>query len=201
MTIPTTPTSTHQKHQIVADFLNEIDPKIVWDIGANNGAFSRIAVKQGCSTVAFDIDGSAVEANYLNAVEQKETKMLPLVLDVLNPTPAIGWGLRERYSVLERGNPDCIMALALIHHLAISGNVPLGHIAQLLASLSPNLIIEFVPKEDSQVQKLLQSREDIFPYYTAVEFKDAFSNYFNINSIRKIGQSSREIYLMRRKDK
>ncbi len=105
----------------------------------------------------------------------------------------------ERDSLSGRGKPELVFALALIHHLAISNNLPLERIAQYLAKYSPKLIIEFVPKNDSMVQQLLTTREDIFPDYTLENFLEIFKKYFSIIKHEKINGSYRHLYLMERK--
>lgn len=186
-----------QKESLVARFLEQTQPEVVWDLGANTGRFSRLASTQGRFTVAFDIDPAAVERNYLESGKTGDTQMLPLVLDLTNPSPGLGWANRERMALAERGPADLIMALALVHHLAIANNTPLAHIAHYLHGLGPWLIIEFVPKEDSQVQRLLAHREDIFPDYTPVGFEKAFARYFQIDQKQPIQGSQRILYLMR----
>jgi len=170
--------------------------KVVWDMGANTGIFSRIISQKGIQTVSFDIDPACVEKNYLELVQRKEESILPLVLDLTNPSPSIGWDLKERMSVFERGPADTILALALIHHLAISNNVPLGRIAEFFRNNCQSLIIEFVPKSDPQVKRLLQTREDVFPDYTQEHFEEAFNKFFRINQIEKLKNSPRTLYLM-----
>ena len=153
----------NQKKAIVSEFLQEMNPKMVWDIGANVGVFSRLASEFGAKTIAFDVDYSAVEKNYLECRKKEETRILPLLFDATNPSPGIGWQNRERMSFTERGPADTVLALALIHHLAISNNLPFSKIVNFFRDISKSLIIEFVPKSDSQVQRLLANREDIFP--------------------------------------
>ncbi len=186
------------KHEIVRQMLEEIDPapRMVWDLGANTGVFSRIAASKSY-TVSWDIDPAAVEKNYIDARDSGEKRILPLLVDIANSSPAIGWGLNERKSLFDRGPVDAAMALALIHHLAIGNNVPLPDVASVLARVGRNLIIEFVPKSDSQVQRLLTSRPDIFPDYTQAGFEKAFSQYFEIVAQRPVPESERTIYLMR----
>ena len=169
---------------------------MVWDLGANTGMFSDLAAKRGIDTISFDVDPSCVEMNYREAVKQNKKNILPLLLDLTNPSPAIGWDNRERNSLVERGPADTVLALALIHHLAISNNVPLNKIAEFFARIGHNLIIEFVPKSDSMVQRLLTTREDIFPHYTEADFVEEFKQFFNILTSRKIKDSERTIYLM-----
>ena len=173
----------------------------MWDIGANIGVFSRLASNRGIPTISFDLDPVAVEKNYLDCRSKGETHILPLVLDLTNPSPGIGWGNRERMSLEERGPSDAVLALALIHHLAISNNLPFTMIAAFLQTLCKSLIIEFVPKGDSQVQRLLSTREDIFPAYTRQVFEKEFSHYFTIEDSADIRESQRILYLMRRAQK
>jgi len=186
------------KKQIVAELLDKIDPRNVWDLGANIGMFSRIASDKGIQTISFDIDPGAVEKNYLECIRKGETHILPLVLDLTNPSPSIGWENQERMSLLERGPADTVFALALIHHLAISNNLPLNRIADFFSRICKSLIIEFVPKNDSQIQRLLSTREDIFLSYRQQVFEDEFSRYFRIQDSVKIKDSERIIYLMER---
>ncbi|GAG86046.1 unnamed protein product, partial [marine sediment metagenome] len=116
-----------------------------------------------------------------------------------NPSPNIGWENQERMSLFERGPADTVFALALIHHLAISNNLPLNKIANLLSRVCNSLIIEFVPKRDSQVQRLLSTREDIFPDYIEQVFEGEFLKYFTIESSVRIRDSERTLYLMQRR--
>ncbi len=186
------------KKQIVAQFLDKINPKSVWDLGANVGIFSRIASDKEIPTISFDIDPAAVEKNYLECIERNEINILPLLLNLTNPSPGIGWENQERTSLLGRGPTETVFALALIHHLAISNNLPLNKIAHLLSKICNSLIIEFIPKVDSQVQKLLSTREDIFPNYSQENFESEFREYFRIQNSVKIRESERILYLMRR---
>lgn len=188
-----------RKRALVAEYVARVQPKQVWDMGANNGVFSRVASDQNIPTVAFDIDPSAVEKNYIEISRNKEKNLLPLVVDLTNPSPAIGWHNNERMDLVERGPVDLTLALALVHHLSISNNVPLPRLAEYFASISRWLVIEFVPKEDSQVKRLLATREDIFPNYTREGFEQAFNTEFIIQDAREIEGSKRVLYLMERR--
>lgn len=191
--------SFQQKSKLVSRLLDQVDPHLVWDLGANDGTFSRLASQQGAFTVAMDIDPAAVEQNYLACERQKEDHLLPLLVDLTNPSPAIGWANQERQSLFQRSLPDCVMALALIHHLAISNNLPLPVLAKFFADISNWLIIEFVPKEDTQVQRLLASRPDIFPDYHKAGFEDAFGQLFMLRSSEQVPGTSRWLYLFQKK--
>lgn len=185
------------KKSIINLYLDKISPKYLWDFGANNGLFTRLAGSRGISSVAFDIDPIACEKNYNMIKKNGEKNLLPLLFDLTNPSPAIGWANKERTDVSERQKPDVIMGLAIIHHIAISNNVPLLKIAEYFSSLSDYLILEFVPKEDSQVKKLLASRDDIFPDYNVDGFEKYFSQYYKIIEKHNVVNSSRILYLLR----
>ncbi len=185
------------KKRRVGEYLSAISPGRVWDLGANTGIYSRLAAERGAYTVAFDVDPAAVEKNFLRARKTKEETILPLLCDLTNPSPGIGWANRERMSLLERGPVDAVLALALVHHLAISNNLPFFKIAEFFRGAGRDLIVEFVPKEDSQVRRLLATREDIFPDYDRESFERVFSDYFTIERSEKIADSERTIYLMR----
>ena len=184
------------KKQLVSEWTRRLQPGMVWDLGANTGVFSRLASETAAYVVSFDIDPAAVEQNYRQVKNEKTENLLPLLLDLTNPSPALGWAHRERESFGARGPADLVLALALIHHLAIANNVPLPQVANFLAEAGKWLVIEFVPKSDSQVQKLLASRSDIFPTYTRRGFEDAFQTRFNIHESVDIHQTERVLYLM-----
>lgn len=188
-----------QKGEIIGSWIEKVKPSTVWDLGANNGLFSREASRRGVMTVASDIDPAAVEKDYLAVKHNQEKNLLPIVLDLTNPSGAIGWANQERDSFSQRGPVDMVLALALIHHLAISNNVPLDVIAGYFASLGERLIIEFVPKSDSQVKRLLATRKDIFDRYHEEGFETAFSTCFRIEEKITIPESARTLYLMKKK--
>lgn len=186
------------KARIIEKLIKKTKSKTVWDLGANDGQFSRIAAKNFSLVVSFDIDPVAVEKNYLRMKNNKEKNILPILLDLSNPSSDYGFMNEERLSFMKRPAPDCVMALALIHHLAIGNNLPLHKIAEFFHKLSDNLIIEFVPKEDSQVKKMLSSREDIFLDYTEDNFEKIFGEKFKLVSKRRIKNSLRAVYLFRK---
>jgi SAM-dependent methyltransferase len=195
------PESVDSKARLVRGFLASLSPApaTVWDLGANTGEFSRMAAEAtGARVVAFDVDPAAVERNYRQARAEGSTSLLPLVLDLANPTPGLGWAGKERDSWLARGPADVVMALALVHHLAIGNNVPLESVAALLAAAGRTLLVEWVPKEDEQVQRLLRSRRDVFPGYTREGFEAAFATRFRTLRADDIQGSGRRMYLMER---
>ena len=187
------------KKQIVSDFLDTVKPGRVWDLGANTGIFSEIAASKGMEVISFDGDPAAVEKNYLSHRPKERSRILPLVLDLTNPSPAAGWDHRERMSLAERGPSDVALALALVHHLAISHNIPLGMIAEYFSGICKTLLIEFVPKEDSQVQRLLSARVDVFSGYDQQAFEREFGAFFTLKNSVRIKDSHRVLYLMLKK--
>lgn len=166
-----------QKRSIVSSCLDALSPQSLWDLGANTGMFSKIASGRGINTIALEMDSISVEMIYLDVVKNRIDNLLPLVVDLTNPTPGQGWNFSQQLGLLGRQLPDTVLALALIHHLAIANSIPLQEIASFLSKLSKSLIIEFVPKTDSQVANMLALREDIFPDYNREGFEKAFSPF------------------------
>ncbi len=182
------------KEEAVAAYLDDIRPSTVWDLGANTGRFSRLAADRGAEVVAFDGDEAAVERHWHAVRDRGATSVLPLVLDLANPSPSIGWANRERRSLTERGPVDAVLALALIHHLAIGNNVPLDRVAAHLAELGRDLVVEFVPKDDPKVAQLLSTREDVFDGYHREGFEAAFGRHLQPVAHRALRDSSRVLY-------
>jgi hypothetical protein len=184
------------KKRIVDEFIARSGVKqgMAWDLGANDGTFSALAAARGLYTAAFDVDPAAVEKNYLN---RKSCAVLPLLADLINPSAGTGWMNEERKSLLSRGPADLTLALALIHHLAMSNNTPFTGIAEFFRACGRSLIVEFVPKEDSQARRLLAARRNIFDGYDEENFRDAFLEFFHIQAREQVKGSGRVIYLMK----
>lgn len=187
------------KEALVGKYLEASNVQTLWDLGSNTGIFSRIAGSQGIETISFDIDPGAVEQNYCYNKANQITNVLPLILDLTNPSPGIGFNNVERDAITKRKKPDGILALALIHHLAIAANLPLEMLRDFFAELAPTLIIEFIPKSDSQVKRLLSSRTDIFHNYHEANFEEVFKEKYHIKSKEQIVETDRALYLMVRK--
>ena len=192
--------ATRAKAAAVGTALADAGGSRAWDLGANTGRYSRIATEQGYRVVALDIDPAAVERGYRAVRSEGRDDILPLLADLTDPSPALGWGSAERKGLIERIDTDAILALALVHHLAISSNVPLPMIATLFAGMAPHAVVEFVPKEDVMVRKLLASRRDVFPDYTIEGFRAAFADRFDTVTETPIEGSPRTLFHFRRKD-
>jgi ribosomal protein L11 methylase PrmA len=186
------------KDRLVGELVTAVPGDRVWDLGANTGRFSRIAAEAGKRVVALDIDPAAAERHFRVVREAARTDILPLVADIANPSPPLGWAGRERRSLLERADADGILALALVHHLAIGRNVPLPMILDLFAELAPWAIVEFVPKDDPMVRRLLATRQDVFPDYSLEGFRAATTARFEIVREEPIADSPRVLFLLRR---
>jgi hypothetical protein len=187
------------KHALVREMVAAIKPKSLWDIGGNDGHFSRTLTDLAERIVCLDIDPVAVASNYRTCRKQDLKNVLPLVHDICNPSPGIGFANTERKPLLKRDRPDLVIALALIHHIAISNNVPFADLARALAALTSHVVIEFVGKDDSQVQRLLVNRRDIFDSYTEESFADAFRPYFDVIERKPIPDTHRVLYLLKTK--
>lgn len=170
--------SFKKKKEIIEGICRRTNPEIACDFGANCGEFSRVLAQYSKIVLSPDIDPVAVDRNYVTIKKNGETNIYPIIQDLCNPSPGIGWMNQERLSFLERAQCDLAVALAIIHHLCIGNNLPLEYVAQLFHRVSPNLILEFVPKEDSQVARLLSSREDIFPDYSLEHCIEVFGKYY-----------------------
>jgi ribosomal protein L11 methylase PrmA len=191
--------SFNSKKEIISRFVDKIKPRTLWDLGANTGEFTQIAARFGAHCVAFDFDPLAVDSNYNYTRKHNIENILPLVMDLTNPTPSIGWNNDERMGLKLRPLPDTLFALALIHHLAISNNLPFRKMAGFFTALGENLVIEFVPGSDSQVKKLLESRRDICRDYNEEAFLKEFEMFYNIMAKEKVLDSERTVYWMKRK--
>jgi ribosomal protein L11 methylase PrmA len=143
----------------------------LWDIGGNTGEFSMVALKAGFSeAVVLDTDLDSLER--VDRMRRSgHTGLLPLVVDVADPSPSLGWKCLERRSLTARAKPDGILALALLHHLAIGRNIPLAEIIHWLMDLAPSGIVEFVPKADPMVIQMLRFRDDVFLDYNEKDFR------------------------------
>jgi ribosomal protein L11 methylase PrmA len=161
------------KRRIVAEFAARCRPAVLWDLGCNDGEFTEVALANGAaSAIGFDADAGALELACARAA-RAGLALLPLHQDASNPSPAQGWLGRERAALAGRDRPDAVMALAFEHHLALGRNLPLGEVAAFLAGLAPRGLVEFVPKDDPTVQRMLALKGDIFPGYSEAAFAAA----------------------------
>ena len=187
------------KKRLVAEYLTTVSPESVWDVGGNTGDFSRIAAAGNVPVVSIDSDPGAVDVNYRRMAAAEEANLFPIVADISNPSPALGWDNREVSSLTSRGPAGLVMALALIHHVAIGNNTGFDRPARFFATLGPRLLIEFVPPDDPMALGLVAMRNHQFPWYTQPEFESAFGCHFEIQRSDAIADSKRQLYLMTRR--
>jgi ribosomal protein L11 methylase PrmA len=182
------------KSRFVADFVEKVSPSTLWDIGCNTGDYSVLAIESGAQfVVGFDFDHKVIEAAYRRA-RASGVRYLPLVIDAVNPSPSQGWAQAERKGLNERGGADAVLALALVHHLAIAKNIPLEDTVAWLVSLARHGVVEFVQKSDPMVCKLLQFREDIFEDYGQEAFEACLSARARIIRKEEVSASGRTLY-------
>jgi hypothetical protein len=192
-----------EKSNIINTWVTNINSKTLIDVGGNDGTFVRKLTNDNEITLVCDIDNNAVDFNHKTMKLNKEQFMLPFVLDILNPSASIGLNNVERDSFLNRikaFSPDITLALAIIHHMSLSGNVPFSESAKFFSSFSKYLIIEFPKRDDSWVQRLLKAKgdfENYFDFYNVENFEKAYSKYFEILEKKPIDESERIIYLLK----
>ncbi|QNJ98219.1 hypothetical protein ALE3EI_1667 [Constantimarinum furrinae] len=189
------------KKELIKSWVSPLQPKTLIDVGGNDGTFARTVLDTVPHVMVTDIDPNAVDHNYRTALKNNEYNMLPFVCDVLQPAPGIGFNNTERSSLIERLRdyaPDVTMALALIHHITLSGNVPFEKSAEFFSKFSKHLIIEFPTRTDSWVESLLvRKREFInhFDFYREEEFEKGYNKYFSLEKKEAVAGTKRILYL------
>jgi hypothetical protein len=170
-------------------------PRLAWDIGTNDGAFARLVAPHAEAVVAMDFDQETVEHLYRSLREEGDRTIVPLVVDALDPSPARGWRGAERQTLEQRGAPDLTLALALVHHLSITGNVPLRDVVDWLASLGGALVVEFPTREDPMVQRLLDAKQDdAHPDYALDHFERLLEARFDVARREALPSGTRVLF-------
>tara|TARA_Y100000741_G_scaffold364643_1_gene356367 strand:- start:1840 stop:3222 length:1383 start_codon:yes stop_codon:yes gene_type:complete len=184
----------YEKKKIVENFFKKNNFNIICDLGCNDGEYSEIALKNNCSKViGFDYDLNAIEKAFIRS-RNNELNFLPLFFDASNPSTNLGWNEQERMSFNKRANFDGVIALAFKHHLAIAKNIPLNQVVKWLVSLAPRGLIEYIPKNDITIKKMLELKGDIFSDYTIENFEKSLNQNCNIISKNNISETGRVIY-------
>ena len=193
-------TAESAKKQQVAAFLERIAPASVLDLGANTGDYSYVAAHCGADVVAVDQSHDTIEVLY-RRLRREPAKITPLVVDLRSPSPGIGYRNQERPPFFERVSSDCVMALALIHHLIVSGNMTLEAVRELFAGIvKRHLILEFVPPDDEMFRRLTMFRRDEFGYLTLEKCVEVFSSCFDLEASAPVPHSGRTLLLFRKKE-
>jgi hypothetical protein len=185
-----------RKQAFVAEVAAEKKPALTWDMGCNDGAYSRIAAEHSDRVVAFDFDHATVEALYRSLKEEGNTKILPLVSNLADPSPALGWRGLERKTLVDRGAPDLMLALALIHHVSISANIPIADFLQWARDMGTTLLIEFPKRTDPMVRALLANKhEGANPDYEEGNFEAELEKRFTVERREELPSGDRVLYL------
>lgn len=185
-----------QKQTILDQWLTGLPPvRSAIDVGANEGLFSELLAKNGVQTIAADLDHASINRLY-QKTKATRLPITPLLVDFSNPSPAIGVNNKERLSLLDRVETDLVLALAVVHHLAIGKNIPFDSIAQLFRQLGRSLVVEFIPKNDPKIQDMLQHKKDVYFDYSDTSFRMAFAPYFRVLDEQLVGSSGRTLFLM-----
>ena len=186
---------TARKLAFVGDVAAGQRRSLVWDLGCNDGAFSRICAEHADYVLAVDSDPAPVEILYRRLREENRSDILPLTLDLTDASPGLGWRGRERRRLEERGAPDLVLCLALLHHVSITGNVPVAEYVDWLRSLEASVVIEFVRREDPMAKQLLAAkREDTHPDYDEAFFERCLGEAFEIERREELPSGTRVLY-------
>ena len=185
-----------RKQGFVAEVAAAEKPALTWDMGCNDGAYSRIAAENSERVVAFDFDHATVEALYRSLREEGNTKILPLMSNLADPSPALGWRGLERKTLVDRGAPDLMLALALIHHVSISANIPIADFLQWARDMETTLLIEFPKRTDPMVRALLANKQDgANPDYEEENFERELERRFTVRRREELPSGDRILYL------
>jgi SAM-dependent methyltransferase len=185
------------KVNIINKFLHQIEGSRALDIGSNDGFFSQLLADKGMYTLLVDNDEFVIDKAFAN--NRENTNIHPLHMNLVNPTPGIGWNSDERKSFWQRCKIDLIQALAIVHHLVITHDIPFDSIAEKFAKHTRYLIIEFISVYDSQVQILLKNKPHHASNYNQVNFENSFGQYFNLKMRQKINETERELFFYEKK--
>jgi SAM-dependent methyltransferase len=184
-----------RKEEFVREVAGSRDWRLAWDIGCNNGRYSRIAAEGARNVISVDADQGPIELLYRELRDQGDERILPLTMNLADPSPGLGWRGLERRSMPDRGRPELVLALALVHHVAIGANVPVKEFLDWLAGLGAALVIEFPTREDPMVETLLApKREGLHPDYELGFFERSLEEAFRIERKERLESGTRVLY-------
>ena len=190
-----TDADTAAKDAFVEQVAGRLRPRMVWDLGCNDGRYSEIAARHGELVVAVDSDPAPVELLYRRLRDAGRTDILPLTLDLVDASPGLGWRGRERRRLEDRGRPDLVLCLALLHHVSITGNVPVAEYVAWLAELRAEAVVEFVRREDPMVGRLLAAKPDgTHPDYDEGVFERTLDGVLDIERREVLPSGTRVLY-------
>jgi SAM-dependent methyltransferase len=188
------PADHAKKRAFVEHVLKARRRALVWDLGCNTGEYARLAADHSTYVIAIDRDHDCVDALFHACAQEKRLNLLPLVTNVVNPSPNQGWRQRERTTLASRGRPELVLGLALLHHLAIGANVPIAEIVELLSELGDEVVVEFVDRRDPMAQRLLRNREDDVYDYSRECFEAHLAQAFRVERREELAGGLRVLY-------
>ena len=171
-------------------------PRLLWDLGANTGTYSRIAAQHSGTVIAVDGDHEAADVLYRKTREGGAKNIIPVVMDLANPSPGQGWAGRERAPFIERRSPDMALCLALVHHLRVSANVPVSLLVEWLRSLDAAVIVEFIDRDDEMFAKLAENKREDYADYTLENFRSQANRHFTVEDRMGLKEGKRELLLL-----
>ena len=187
--------------QAKADFLVRAleEASLVWDLGANDGYYSKLMAERGAYVVAADGDAMVVDRLYRSLTADQVQRILPLMMDLGDPSPATGWRQLERAPIEHRGSPDLVVMYAVIHHMVIGGNIPVREVLEWLGGLNSRVVLEFVPFGDPMTDRLLANKRpsDVHRDYTEESFRHHLAAWFDIDAEQPVAESSRTLFSLR----
>ena len=193
------PEDKKAKHRFVSEAMEDLRPEFVLDLGANTGEYIIPHSFKAKYIVALDSDYQAVDVLYRRLKKKGLKNIIPLVGDIVNPSPSRGWDFKQRESFFDRFKPNLVLSLALVHHIAIKNNIPLENFIKWISNLSPNLIIEFIEKKDPMVKMLLKEKEDVYPDYNIDNFEKCLCQRGEIIKKLRLSSGFRTLYFLKRK--
>ena len=182
------------KERFVEAVLASKKHRIVWDLGSNTGRFAKLAARFADYVVAIDSDHESIERLYNELRQETRQNILPLVMDLSDPSPGLGWRGAERRPLLQRGPPDLVLCLALIHHLAITSNIPIADLVDWFADVGADLVIEFPTPDDAMVKRLLINKDSVYADYCVEYFENALGTRFDIRDRLVLPSGTRVLY-------
>ncbi|MFO0919768.1 MAG: hypothetical protein U0872_15830 [Planctomycetaceae bacterium] len=181
------------KMEFVRQVCQQKPRRLVWDIGCNDGCYSRIAGESATTVVGMDQDHGCIDRLYRQS-RTDGAPVLPLCVDLANQSPGQGWRGRERRRLEERGRPDLVLCLGLIHHLVLSANIPLPEVMDWLSGLQAELVLEFPSKRDAMVQSLLRNKRDQYDDYSLDRLEVELCRNFEIRRRETLPSGERTLF-------
>jgi len=188
------PADAAAKRAFVERALRGSDLDLVWDLGCNTGMFTRLAAARARYVVALDADAVVVDRLFLTLSSDGVDNVLPLVGNLADPSPSLGWRGRERRTLLDRGRPTLVLCLALLHHLVITNNIPMVEVVDWLGALGADLVLEFVQRDDPMVERLIRHKDEAYADYDERRLQTCLDGRFHVEAREPLPSGRRVLY-------